>query len=104
MNTVRSRIEKIEEALGRVDAESEHMRAEVVAQQLSDLADAELDRLEQIIMRVDESTEGGELRLPLPDACEHLRDFIAHVDRDEVAYFAMLGSGKGLSHYQSGAR
>jgi hypothetical protein len=89
MNSIRSRIERIEEALGRVDAESERELADAFARQLGDLTLAELERLEQIIMRTIE-TGGPEGPIIAPAECEHLRDFIEHVDRDEDAYLATV--------------
>lgn len=90
MNTLRTRLERMEQALGRPDAQSERERSETLVRQLNELSDTELNRLEVIVARVAAIAGDTEDGIPIPTECGHLRDFIAFVDRDEDAYFAAV--------------
>lgn len=58
------------------------------AKQLPDLTDDELERLENIVTRMN-AYDGDKAGLvPLPADCAHLRDFIAFVERDVAAFFS----------------
>ena len=90
MNQIRSRIEKIEQALGSAaDRDAEAINARFIAQ-LDEITDAELDRLEAIMLRIIEITEDKDECLAIPAGCEHLRDLIAFVDANEEEYFAAV--------------
>ncbi|TPK42633.1 MULTISPECIES: hypothetical protein [unclassified Mesorhizobium] len=89
MNALRARIERIEEAIGRADAMTEHERSTILAKQLEDLSDAELDRLEAILLHLGVIDEDESRSVVLiPDDYTHIRDLIVLVDADPEAYFA----------------
>ena len=88
MNALRSRIARIEAAIDSGFSVVDRERQETFQAQLVDLTDEELERLENIVVRMNVLEEDRTGFIRLPEGCEHLRDFIAFVEKDEAAYFS----------------
>ncbi|QND57875.1 hypothetical protein [Mesorhizobium huakuii] len=87
MTGLRTRIDKLEDRLGRTSADDEREWQVRFARQLDHLSDAELNRLEDIVTQTIEITGDTARCAAFPDGCETLTEFIAFVDQDETAYF-----------------
>lgn len=87
--SVRDRIKTLEGLLARSHADGAEARRQMFIDQLPELTDRELDRLETITLRVIE-IDGDDGFMLAPTDCLHLRDFIAYVDRDEAGYLAQF--------------
>lgn len=90
MNALRSRIARIEAVIDGGSNGIDRERQEAFQAQLVDLTDDELERLENIVIRMNviDGDKVGYTRVPA--TCEHLRDFIAFVEKDEKAYFSSI--------------
>lgn len=91
MNALRSRIARIEAALEGGSNVVDRERQDAFQAQLVDLSDDELERLENIVTRMNVIDEDKNGLIRLPDGCDHLRDFIAFVEKDASAYFNSIG-------------
>lgn len=88
MSAIRSRIERLEIALGNVENATSRESTEKFRRQLDDLTDDELDRLEAIVLLSMQIV--GDEAVPVPSELEHIRDLVRLVEDNEAAYFAAL--------------